>query len=329
MHPLLVLLSTLHVAGERPAQPGRCFGSDVMRYITTIAADSMSGRAPGSRGDSLTTAFLYRALEEAVGERGVVSTQAVPLRGDSSLTSRNVIATIPGERREWVVMTAHHDGLGVGKPDVRGDSIYNGANDNALGVALALCVARSLAPPRGRRGVIVILTAAEESGHIGSRYWAEHPTVELAKVKFVVNLDALGVTGPTQDFIAYGNGMLIGADSMLRAAGQRAGFELTTASFESNMYWAFDSAELAAVGVPSVTVSQGMRRPSTPSRALPEGMPTMRQRYHAPSDEVVEDWDTAAILRYGELSAAVVEGARAHVGEIRLRVANVYRVRPE
>jgi Zn-dependent M28 family amino/carboxypeptidase len=155
------LLSLLVVAPVGLAQAGTCSAQEVKQLVATISADSMMGRAPGSRGDSLTTAYLARVLESASGLAGAVTTQSVPLDSDGA-TSRNIIATIPGGRDEWVVLAAHHDGLGVGRPDARGDSIYNGANDNAVGVALAICVARGLPRTVGGRGVIVLLTAAEE-----------------------------------------------------------------------------------------------------------------------------------------------------------------------
>ena len=322
----LALLLTIAGTSRSNLAP-ECTPTDVMRTISTIAADSMRGRAPGSRGDSLSTAYLARELERAIGASGRVTFQVVS-PSDGSLHSRNIIATVPGLLDEWVLVSAHHDGLGVGKADARGDSIYNGANDNALGAALAVCIAQSLAPAAGHRGVIVLLTAMEERGRLGGRYWAEHPTVDRSKVKLGINLDALGVTGPSQDFIAYGNGMLTGADSLLEAAGARAGFTLTNAPFESSMYWAFDSAELSAVGIPAITIGQGMRPPQQAPRAPPAGMPAMRQRYHSPADEVAEDWDPAAILRYGALVASVVEGARTNAGTIALRVPNVYQSRP-
>jgi Zn-dependent M28 family amino/carboxypeptidase len=319
----IVLLITAQLGAPR-----RCAPDDLMRHITVISADSMMGRAPGSHGDLASAAYLTRALQEAVGASGRVATQDVPLGPDGESRSRNIIATVPGTRDEWVVVTAHRDGLGVGKPDAQGDSIYNGANDNAVGAALLICATRELSSGPLRRGVIAILTAAEERGRLGSRYWAEHPTVDLTSVKFAVNLDAIGVTGPTQDFIAYGNGLLIGADSMLRAAGAHAGFELATVSFESNMYWAFDSAEMGAAGIPAVTIGMGTRRPAGTTREPPAGMPSFRERYHSPADEVAADWDPTAIRRYADLAASVVEAARTHTGEIRLKVPNAYQKRP-
>jgi hypothetical protein len=94
------------------------------------------------------------------------------------------------------------------------------------------------------------------------------------------------------------------------------------------MDWAFDSAELAAVGIPAVTVAQGVRPPDTPARATPPGMPSMRQRYHSPADQVADDWDFDAILRYRDLAASVVEAARTNFGRIELKSPNIYQKRP-
>lgn len=227
-----------------------------------------------------------------------------------------------------MVVTAHHDGLGVGKPNASGDSIYNGANDNAVGTAIALCLAGELAGQTAERGLVIILTAAEERGRIGARYWAEHPTVDLSRVRFAANLDAIGVVGPTEDFIAYGGGLLIGADSMLSDAGARAGFELVTVSFESNMYWAFDAAELGAVGIPAITIGAGTRLPAGSARPVPPSMPPLRQRYHSPSDDVAADWNSQAIRRYADLAASIISAARQYRGDITLKTPNAYQRRP-
>lgn len=143
--PLLLSLSL--VVRVSLAQPGTCSAQDVKRLVATISADSMMGRAPGSRGDTLTTAYLTRVLEGGIGLAGAVRTQPVPIGSDGA-TSRNIIATMPGSRDEWVVLTAHHDGLGVGRPDARGDSIYIGG---ALFALPALWLARELEGGQGSR----------------------------------------------------------------------------------------------------------------------------------------------------------------------------------
>jgi len=320
----LLFLTALQLGPRTTA----CTADDLIRHIAVISADSMMGRSPGSRGDAASANYLRRALEDAVGGSGSVMMQGVPVDSSGASLSPNIIATIPGPLDEWVVVTAHRDGLGVGRPDARGDSIYNGANDNAVGAVIAACLAREVSAGPQRRGVVVILTAAEERGKLGARYWVEHPTVDLRKVHLAVNIDAIGVTGPTLDFIAYGNGLLTGADSMLKAAGAHAGFELTVVSFEANMYWAFDSAELGAAGVPAVTLGAGTRPPAGAEREPPPGMPPMRRRYHSPADEVAVDWDPSAIRRYADLVVSVVEAARVHPGVIRLKLPNPYQTRP-
>lgn len=298
--------------------PGPCTPADLLHHVEVIAADSMLGRAPGSAGDRATTSYLSHVLRGSLGRRGRVTLQEVPVGEKNALRSHNVIATIPGSIDEWVLVSAHHDALGVGAPDARGDSIYNGANDDAVGVALAVCIAQELVEDSHGRGVIVLLTASEEKGHRGGRYWVEHPTVPLRTVRFAVNLDAIGVTGPTEDFVAFGSALLIGADSVLRAAGTAAGFSLSTVPYEADMLGAFDSAEFGAAGIPSITLSFGTRQPAGRARPPAIGLPPMRQRYHAPSDEVASDWNPDAIRRYTDLAVSVVRTMRTFTGSVRL-----------
>src|SRR2546423_4978730 len=109
----------------------------------------------------------------------------------------NVVAILPGSdpklRNEYVVFSAHWDHLGVGAPDKTGDTIYNGAVDNASGVASVLAIAEALAklPPaqRPRRSSLFLFTTAEEQGLLGSEWYSKHPLVPLQKTAANVNLD--------------------------------------------------------------------------------------------------------------------------------------------
>jgi hypothetical protein len=128
----------------------------------------------------------------------------LPLGGPTSEDPANVLALLPGRdpelRDEYIVLTAHYDHVGVGIP-VAGDSIYNGADDNASGTSALLEVARSLAalPPqdRPRRSVLFLHVSAEEKGLLGSQWWVENPTVPIDAVVANVNLDMVaGNTHP-------------------------------------------------------------------------------------------------------------------------------------
>src|SRR5688500_4581502 len=105
-----------------------------------------------------------------------------------------------------------------------------------------------------------MLTAAEEQGRLGSHHWLTHPTVRRDAVQFALDLDAIGVTGPTEDVIAYGSTTLSGAEA-LRLPLESVGFRLSETRFQTNMHFAFDAAEFAGAAIPSVTIGQGMQLP--------------------------------------------------------------------
>jgi hypothetical protein len=123
----------------------------------------------------------------------------------------NVAAVLPGSdpgaRDEYIVLSAHFDHVGVGQPDATGDSIYNGADDNASGTAVMMEVARALAAlpeaERPRRSVLFLAVSGEEQGLFGSRHFADHPTVPAAGIVANVNMDMVGRNAPTE-LIAIG-----------------------------------------------------------------------------------------------------------------------------
>ncbi|HWU91843.1 MAG TPA: M28 family metallopeptidase, partial [Sphingomicrobium sp.] len=127
------------------------------------------------------------------------------------ITSHNVVGILPGSRHpdETIIYSAHWDHLGVGKPDATGDRIYNGAVDNATGVAQLIEQARAFANgPRPERSVVFLAVTGEEKGLLGSEYYATHPLYPLGKTVAVLNTDALNVWGPTRNFSISGSAKL-------------------------------------------------------------------------------------------------------------------------
>src|ERR1051325_11805102 len=124
----------------------------------------------------------------------------------------NVVGVLPGRdpqlRDEYVVYSAHWDHLGIGAPDKNGDTIYNGALDNATGVAVVLAIAETIArmPPaqRPKRSSLFLFPTAEEQGLLGAEWYSKHPVVPIEKTAANVNLDSMNVLGPTADFIPLG-----------------------------------------------------------------------------------------------------------------------------
>jgi Zn-dependent M28 family amino/carboxypeptidase len=156
--------------------------------------------------------------ESTVTAASVKDFKAIPLGMTASLNikntieeseSNNVIAIVPGAERtdEYIIYTAHWDHLGIGTP-VDGDSIYNGAVDNASGIGCLLNIARAFAEvkPRPARSIIFLAVTAEEQGLLGSAYYASNPVYPLNKTVANINMDAMTVLGKMKDVTVVGSG---------------------------------------------------------------------------------------------------------------------------
>src|SRR5881409_2717049 len=181
---------------DRPAPQSIAFAA----WVTHDAAQAALARA-NLNLDSLTRAAARREFRPVATGINVVVDVTSALRQDRS---ENVVAMIPGSdpapTREAVLFTAHWDHKGIG-PVANGDSIYNGAEDNASGVAAMLGAAEALAQvqPRTRRTLLFIATTAEESGLLGSEAYTRDPLVPLEETAAVLNLDVANVRGATRD----------------------------------------------------------------------------------------------------------------------------------
>src|SRR5205807_7444001 len=173
----------------------------------------------------------------------------------------NVAAILPGRdaklRDEYVVYSAHWDHLGIGAPDKTGDTIYNGAVDNASGVASVLEIARVLSSlplaERPRRSILFLITTGEEQGLIGSEWYSLHPLVPINKTAADINLDSMNILGPTRDFVPLGaerSSLKLVVDQIARERG------LTIAPDprpEQGSFYRSDHFPFAKVGVPSIS----------------------------------------------------------------------------
>jgi len=226
----------------------------------------------------------------------------------------NLIARLPGSDRGLadtaVVLSAHWDHLGRG-PAVAGDAIYNGAVDNALGVAGVLEIARVLAaqPTRPRRSVVVLLTTAEEAGLLGARTFLEHPPIPLSRMVADVNVDGLAFISDFCDLIAVG-GDLSDLGDRLRRAVAPLGLSVHQPpqgvwSAESFAY--SDQLAFAERGVPSIMVNEGFDWPGVaPQVALRRELAWMLEVYHSPRDESTQAIDWAAARRHAGAVLALV-----------------------
>jgi Zn-dependent M28 family amino/carboxypeptidase len=222
--------------------------------------------------------------------------------------SDNVVGLLPGAdpalAKEVVVLSAHLDHLGVGEP-IDGDAIYNGAMDNASGVATLIETARALAQAkeRPRRSVLFLAVTAEEKGLLGSRYYAAHPTVPREAIVADVNVDMFSPLFPLRSVIALGaDESDLGDD--LRRAGREATIEvLPDPEPEHNNFVRSDQYSFIRYGVPALTFRVGYKKDSPESQIVERWM---KERYHAPSDDLAQPVDLRCAADFNRLYARVV-----------------------
>ncbi len=227
---------------------GRC---KTEGWITEDAARKLFSAA-GIQGD-------LRALARKKDFKAIPLNLYVSLTIHNKLkysTSHNVIATLKGSTNagEYIVYSAHWDHLGIGKPDAKGDSIYNGAVDNADGVASLLSMAKafSAAKNQPRRSVVFLAVTAEEQGLLGSEYYATHPVYPLNKTIADLNMDALGNYGETKDFAITGKGQNDLEDYAAKFAGEDDRIIVGDQNPGAGGYYRSDHFNFANSGVPAL-----------------------------------------------------------------------------
>lgn len=216
--------------------------------------------------------------------------------------SHNVVAKITGTKypNEYVLFSAHWDHLGIGKPDAKGDSIYNGAADNASGTAALLQIARVFKslPEKPERTVIFLSVTAEEQGLLGSAYYAQHPIYPLSTTVADLNIDVLNTYGPTKDITYSGKGQSTLEDMLADAAKARGRYVAPEDHPEAGHYFRSDHFNFARAGVPSLTADGGV---DDLTRGTAYGKQKhdeyTAERYHQPADQYDSTWDLTGGLQ--------------------------------
>ncbi|XQA65547.1 M28 family metallopeptidase [Xanthomonas sacchari] len=217
------------------------------------------------------------------------------------ITSHNVVARLPGKTRpdDTLIYTAHWDHLGVGAPDAKGDRIFNGALDNASGVAALLELARAFAKgPAPQRSVVFMAVTAEEKGLLGSEYYASKPLYPLARTVAVINMDGMSPFGPSRDFGIYGTAKLELLDDLKRVA---KGWDLRYTPDpkpEAGYFFRSDHFSFAKRGVPALSFAAGQDWVDggvAAGKAASDDYTA--KRYHQPGDEWQPNWTFAGAAR--------------------------------
>ena len=221
--------------------------------------------------------------------------------------TRNVGAFLRGTDRadEVVVLCAHWDHLGIGTPDETGDKIYNGAADNATGMAGALLSARKFTqqPHKPRRSILFLFPSSEESGLFGSEFYCANPAFPLAKTVACLNFESIGPAELTKDLSILGGG-----ESQLDRYFEAAAAEQGRSIFYDNdnsdgWFFRSDHYNFVKKGIPAVVWENG-KELVDPAHPNKYPMPVW---YHKPSDEYREDWDLSGTVANVRLLFSVAQ----------------------
>src|SRR5689334_5774266 len=280
----------------------------VRSWVTDEAAHRLMKLA-GQDLDTLRAKAATRDFQPVkLGLKGKLNLKSEVKR----VAAPNVVGVIEGSdpqlKNEYVVYSAHWDHLGIGAPNKEGDTIYNGAQDNASGVAVVLAIAETIAqmPQRPKRSSLFLFPTGEEQGLLGAEWYANHPVVPLDKTAANVNLDSLNVLGPTKDFIPLG-----AERSSLKGVVEAVAREMNLrvspdARPEQGSFYRSDHFPFAKAGVPSISLKEGSDYVGhTKEWGQEQFRAYNTAHYHQPSDEMRDTWDFRGMIQQGEIALAI------------------------
>jgi Zn-dependent M28 family amino/carboxypeptidase len=263
-------------------------------------------KAAGQDFDSLRKAAASREFHPV----------ALPLTATAHMESslrpfeaRNVAGRLAGKdpkrAGEAVLFTAHLDHFGIGRPDETGDAIYNGAVDNASGVATMLEVARVAAASGGTpRTLLFVAVTGEEQGLKGSDWYAHHPLVPAGKTAVCVNMDGGRAWGPYDDYVIMGSDRSPELDRIANAVAKEMHFTIKPDLHpEQGYFYRSDHFSLAKVGVPCLNLEHGNTLRGQP-KGIGDALETeyREKRYHRPADQLDGVWDFSGLVQYATLA---------------------------
>lgn len=291
-------------SGEQFSLPPDPTGPEPVGFLGWVTRD-LASRIVAAGGHD------FEALSAAAASRDFRAVET-GVRIDASMRSEvrrvetaNVVGLLPGASRsdEYITVTSHYDHFGLGEA-IDGDSIYNGAYDNASGTALLMALATTVAgiEPGPSRSIVFIATAAEEQGLLGAQWYVQSPLFPLERTVAEINIDGANLWGVTTDATVHGEERSeLGAFVRPRAA--ELGITLVPdAEPEKGFFFRSDHFPFAKAGVPSLYVEHGRDFVGRPAGWGDELLSEYTaRRYHAPSDEMSDDFVFDGAVQQGAL----------------------------
>ncbi|MEO8277261.1 MAG: M28 family peptidase [Thermoanaerobaculia bacterium] len=282
---------------------------EVRSWVTEEAAQKILALSGKSLADLVAAAQTKAFRPVPLGVR----TSLALTNGLRQVETANVAGLLPGSdpvlKNEVVIYTAHHDHLGIGAPDKKGDKIYNGAVDNASGCAEVLEIARALAanPQHPRRSMLFLFVAAEEQGLLGSKYYATHPTFAPGKIAADINVDSANIYGRTTDIAFVGRGKS-SLDKVVEAVAARQELQvLGDQAPEKGSFYRSDQFSFAHIGVPAIYLKSGEQfvgDAKTAAEAKARKDAYDATCYHQPCDEIGPEWNFDGMIQQTQFALA-------------------------
>ncbi|WP_420577854.1 M28 family metallopeptidase [Ekhidna sp.] len=301
-YPWLVVRNSWSGASLYLDQSGENYQPNVLGWITRDAAIKIF---EASGQDMTNYAEMSRSEDFKPFSLGLNASVSVKnkIKRDQS---QNVIAKITGSERpdEYIIYSAHWDHLGVGQ-EIDGDSIYNGAHDNASGTATMLGIAEAMSKmeTKPKRSVVFLAVTAEEQGLLGSKHYAQNPVYPPSQTVANINMDGITAWGPMKDLTVVGYGQSELEDIAQKVAEQQGRYIMPDPDPGKGYFFRSDHFQFAKVGIPALYASGGYEHMTKGVDYVDSlNQVYLSTQYHRPQDEYNPDyWTFDGMALDGEL----------------------------
>ncbi len=274
-----------------------------LKAWTTEEATRKYVQLAGFNLDSLTAKAQYSSFKPiplGITLNGIMKSVV------KRIETNNIIGKVEGSdpllKDQYVIFTAHYDHFGIGRP-INGDSIYNGALDNASGTSLMMNLAETFSSlkEKPKRSLLFAAVAAEEQGLLGSKYYASNPTVPANKIAANINTDVINIVGRTSDISFQGSDRSSLGNDLAVVAKEMNLIVKPDQAPEQGGFYRSDHFSFAKVGIPAMSMGGGREVIGVDTAFVR----MMRERggkiYHQPSDEISNDWNYDGALQQAEI----------------------------
>lgn len=295
---------------------------DFKKHSTYLSSDKLQGRGRGSHGIHLAARYISDQFEEIGLEKLNSATHFQPFTfPGQEVLEKNVVGFIKAKSptQKSIVFTAHYDGHGIKKKDGIKDSIYNGARDNAVGVAALIELAREYAkskPPRVN--LVFVATAAEEFGQHGVEHYLMNPVFPTDQVVINLNIDGFNVSGSRGDYFVMPRQGVDFIDEIAFVA-LKNGWIYNSPDWVDQMNTSFDSSAFLKRGIPAFTLWTGDRLKSgAKAEEITFGM------IHSPDDEINDSWNWDGVPDHLGLYKAICDYFMRFSGSINVTDPEIF-----